>query len=118
MQNLSTQLNLAGLKHTRKLLKGQSGEVDCIIIPIEANKLFKGEKGLYLNLYHTAIKNPASGQTNTHLVKQNFTKEEYQALSEEEQKAIPIIGNSTVWEPKNNDAPLTEPIGEEDDLPF
>jgi len=118
MSNFSTQLNLAELKHTRKLLKGTSGEIDCLIIPINENNLFKGEKGLYLNLYHIELKNPKEGQKNTHLVKQSLPKELYEKMTDEAKKEMPILGNSTVWTPTSNDAPLAEPIAEEDDLPF
>ncbi|MBS3993158.1 MAG: hypothetical protein KGZ87_05535 [Bacteroidetes bacterium] len=117
MSNFSTKLNLASLKHTRKLLKGQSGEIDCLIIPIDANNLYRGEKGLYLDLYHIQLKNPIEGQ-NTHLVKQNLPKELYEQMSEAERMAMPILGNSTVWVPQSNEAPLAEAIGEDDDLPF
>ena len=118
MSNFSTKLNLASLKHTRKLLKGTSGEIDCLIIPINENNLFKGEKGLYLDLYHIELKNPKEGQANTHLVKQNLPKELYEKMSEEAKMAMPILGNSTVWVPTSNETPLADPINEEDDLPF
>jgi hypothetical protein len=118
MSNFSTKLNLASLKHSRKLLKGASGEIDCLIIPINENNLFKGEKGLYLDLYHIELKNPKEGQTNTHLVKQNLPKEMYEKMSDEDKKAMPILGSSTVWTPTSNEAALVEAIGENDDLPF
>lgn len=118
MSNFSTKLNLASLKHTRKLLKGTSGDIDCLIIPINENNLFKGEKGLYLDLYHIELKNPKEGQKNTHLVKQNLPKELYEVMSDDDKKAMPIIGSSTVWTPASNEAALVPPIGEDDDLPF
>ncbi len=118
MSNFSTKLNLAVLKHSRRIIKGQSGDLDCIIIPIDANNLYKGEKGLYLDLYHIQLKNPAEGQSNTHLVKQNLPKELYETMSEEEKRAMPILGSSTVWISKSNEAELAEPSGEDDDLPF
>ena len=118
MSNFSTKLNLASLKHTRKLLKAKSGEIDCLIIPINENNLFKGEKGLYLDLYHIQLKNPKEGQTNTHLVKQNLPKELYEKMTDEQKKEMPIIGSSTVWVPTSNEAELAEPIDDEDDLPF
>lgn len=118
MSNFSTRINLATLKHSRKILKGQSGEVDCLIIPIKENNLFIGEKGLYLDLTHLEVKNPAEGQTDSHLVKQNLPKEIYETLSEEEKRALPILGNSKVWGSQQSEAKLAEPIGEHDDLPF
>ncbi len=118
MSNFSTKLNLASLIHSRKLLKGQSGEIDCLIIPINENNLFKGEKGLYLDLYHIQLKKPAENQTNTHLVKQSLPKELYETMTDEAKKAMPILGSSTVWTPTSNEAALVDAIGEDDDLPF
>ena len=121
MGNISTKLNLAGLKHSRMNMKGQSGMIDCIIIPIEANRLFKGEKGLYLDLTHIEIKDrskQATDQKDTHLIKQSFAKEVYEAMSEEERKSYPILGNSIVWGQNSNEPNLAPPIEEGDDLPF
>lgn len=118
MSNLTTKLNLAGLKHSRKLMKGQSGDIDCLIIPINENNLFIGEKGLYLDLQHHEIKNPAKDQTDSHLVKQSLPKEVYEKLTEDEKKAVPILGNTRTWVAQNNDAQLAEAQTEEDDLPF
>lgn len=118
MSNLSTKLNLAGLKHSRKLLTGQSGQIDCLIIPIKENHLFIGEKGLYLDLSHFEIKNPAADQKDSHLVKQSLPKEVYDAMSEDERKALPVLGNTRTWDNTLNEALLQDPIGEEDSLPF
>lgn len=121
MANISVKLNLAGLKHSRKLLKGQSGEIDCLIIPINENKLFKGEKGLYLDLTLIEIKDRSKqspDQKDTHLVKQSFTKEVYDAMSEEERKSYPILGNAILWSSNSNEPALAEPKEEDDDLPF
>ena len=118
MANFSTKINLAGLTHTRKILKGKSGDIDCLIIPINENNLYKGEKGLYLDLTHIEIKNPAEGQTDSHLVKQNLPKEVYEKLNDDEKKALPILGNSRIWTPQSNEATLAQPIGEFEDLPF
>lgn len=121
MGNISTKLNLAGLKHSRKLLSGKSGQVDCLIIPIVENKLFIGEKGLYLDLTHIEIKDrskQAPDQKDTHLIKQSFSKEVYEAMTEEERKSYPILGNSILWTSNQNEPELSAPIEEHDDLPF
>lgn len=120
MGNISTKLNLAGLKHTRKKLKAQSGEVDCIIIPVDQNHLYKGEKGLYLDLTHIELKNRRFDSKDTHLVKQSLPKEVYNKMSEEEKKATPILGNSILWASSfsSNESALSDPIGDDDDLPF
>ena len=121
MANISVKLNLAGLKHTRKVLKGNSGDIDCIIIPIDKNNLYRGEKGLYLDLTCIEIKDrskQAPDQKDTHLVKQAFAKEVYEAMTDEEKKAMPILGNAILWSSNKNEIPLAEPIEEHDDLPF
>lgn len=91
MSNFTTKLNLAGLKHSRKLLKGESGQIDCLIIPIKENQLFIGEKGLYLDLQHHEIKNPVEGQTDSHLVKQSLPKEVYDKMSDDERRAMTSV---------------------------
>lgn len=121
MSNISTKLNLAALKHSRMNMKGESGMVDCLIIPINANMLYKGEKGLYLDLTHLEIKDrskQAEGQKDTHLVKQSFPKDIYDAMSDEEKRAFPILGNTIVWGSNSNEPQLANPIEETDDLPF
>jgi len=121
MGNISIKINLAGLKYSRKLLKGQSGEIDCLIIPIHENRLFKGDKGLYLDLTCIEIKDrskQSADQKDTHLVKQSFDKAFYSALTEEQKRELPILGNAIVWASHYNEPQLTAPIAEHDDLPF
>lgn len=121
MANISVKLNLAGLNHSRKLLKGKSGEIDCLIIPINENKLYIGEKGLYLDLTCIEIKDRSKqqeGQKDTHLVKQSFDKEFYGSLSDEQKRELPILGNAILWVANNNEPTLAVPLAEEDDLPF
>ena len=123
MSNISVKLNLAGLTHSRKLMKGKTGDIDCLIIPIEQNKLYKGEKGLYLDLTLIEIKDRSKqspDQKDTHLVKQSFSKEVYDAMSEEERKSYPIRGNAIYWGSfsNSNEPALAEPQEEDDDLPF
>ena len=119
--NISTKLNLAALKHSRMNMKGVSGMVDCLIIPIEANMLYKGEKGLYLDLTHLEIKDrskQSEGQKDTHLVKQSFLKDVYEKMTDEEKRAFPILGSTIVWAKNSNESQLANSIEETDDLPF
>ena len=116
--NISGKINLAMLKGSVKKLKGKSGEEDCLIIPIKLNHLFKGEKGVYLDIIAFELENKKNDSKDTHLVKQSFSKEVRASMNEEELKAMPILGNLTVWgephtepEPQmnmntNNDDPL------------
>lgn len=122
--NITTKLNLSGLKSVIKPQTRKDGTVtDCLVIPIAENNLFKGEKGVYLDLTHIPLKEPGKdGRKDTHLVKQNLPKEVYEAMSEEERKETPILGNTIVWAGGASNhignAPAPVEQGEDDDLPF
>lgn len=124
MSNISIKLNLAALKAVRRTEKGTSGPVDCLIIPIENNYLFKGKEGaLYLDLTAFELKEKKEDRKDTHLIKQSFPTEVFKAMTDEQKKATPILGNATVWSgersPNGSSAPQGAPvIGELDDLPF
>lgn len=122
MANISVKLNLAGLKHTVKKMKGQSAdEIECLVIPIDLNKLYRGEKGLYLDLTLIEIKDrskQAPDQKDTHLVKQSFTKEYYESLTEDQRKEFPILGNAILWSANSNEPALEKTQEEDDNLPF
>ena len=95
--NISGKINLAMLKGSIKSLNGKSGLIECLVIPIGVNHLFKGEKGVYLDIIAFELEKKNADQKDTHLVKQSFSKDVREAMSEEESKALPIIGNLTVW---------------------
>jgi len=46
---------------------GETGPVECVIIPIEANHLFRGNSGIYLDMTAFELKEPKDNQT--HLIK-------------------------------------------------
>jgi len=50
MSRISGKINLLNLHAVRKMMPGQLGQVECLVIPIEKNKLFIGEKGVYLDI--------------------------------------------------------------------
>lgn len=122
--NITTKLNLSGLKSVIKPQRFQDGSMqDCLVIPIDKNNLFKGEKGIYLELTHIPLKEPGKdGRKDTHLVKQNIPKEVYEAMTDEEKQATPIIGNTIVWAggASNHVGNAAAPVEqkEDDDLPF
>lgn len=96
--NISIKNNLLALEGATVMnIKGKNGEVKCIVIPIEMASLYHGEKGVYLDTTAIPLTNPREGSKDTHLVKQSFGKEKFNAMSEEEKKAIPILGNAIVW---------------------
>jgi hypothetical protein len=116
--NISTKINLAGLKHSVRTIKGKSGDLECLVIPIIANNLFKGEKGVYLDLTGFEIKNKVNDSKDTHLVKQSLPKEIYEKQTEEEKKAVPILGGHILWAGGSMGDSTLNTQAENDDLPF
>jgi hypothetical protein len=109
------------LKGAIKKMKAKSGEIECLVIPIAENNLFRGEKGIYLDLIAFELATKKEGSKDTHLVKQSFSKEVREKFTEEQLKQMPIIGNLSVWGVENSQSePITssQPIDENDDLPF
>lgn len=118
---ITGQLNFMNLKAAIRLLKGKDGGmIECVVLPIEANNLFKGEKGLYFKWIAFELSKPAEGSKDTHLIKQSFDKEKREEMGEEQIKALPIVGNLRVWEPREGGEPVSSmEMGFEDDgLPF
>ena len=74
MSTISTKINLCGLKHSVRKFKGQSGEIECLIIPIEVNNLFRGDKGVYLDLTGFEIKNKVNDSKDTIWLSKAFQK--------------------------------------------
>ena len=120
MGNISTKINLAGLKNAAIIKSGKNKDVDCILIPIAQNNLFKSEKGaVYLDLQGFEYKSQKEGSKDTHLVKQSLPKEVFDKMSDDEKKAMPILGNHIVWgqSGERTEAAATT-AASEDDLPF
>lgn len=121
-KNFSIRIDLKKLTQVAVTnMKGKNGDnVPVVIIPINPNGIFVGEKGTYLNLAAFEMSNPQFKQT--HIVKRSLTEEEQKSMSEEEKQAMPIIGNMTPIESKEaQPAPVTGCIASEeiqDDLPF
>ena len=122
MSTITTKLNLSQLKHVIQKKKVKSGEeIDCLVIPIELNNLFKSEKGnVYLDLIGFEIKEKKTDSKDTHLIKQFLPKSTYDGMTEDEKKEMKVIGNHVLWSAQEPDpnSPVSEPIDEDDDLPF
>jgi len=120
MSNISGKLNLMQLKAAIRKMNGANGPIDCIVIPIEANHLFRGEQGVYLDLIAFESKTKNEKIKDTHLVKQSLPKEILDAMTEDEKRSQPIIGNLRVWGEYQESAPQSDmTVGDEkDDLPF
>lgn len=93
MSNYSIKLDLLKLKGAGVTnIKGRTATKKCLVIPIEDARLFLGGKGVYLDL--SAWESREQGKYgDTHGVKQSFSKETLDAMSEEERKALPFLGN-------------------------
>lgn len=116
------KINLAGLIHVVQEKKGKSGNVKCLVIPIEQNHLFHSQDSgaVYLDLI--AFEMREAKDYGTHIVKQSLPKDVRDAMSEEDKKKQPILGNLLMGgdggaTPQNNNAADTV-LTEDDDLPF
>ena len=103
MANFNMKLDLSKLKNACvKELKGKSGEIKCLIIPIDENSLYVSEKtgSIYLDCECKEVQNPKYDQT--HYIKRRYTKEQYYQMDAEDRKNIPIIGNLSPMKEWNN----------------
>ena len=124
MANFSIKTDLLKLKGSFLTnLKGKTATKRCLVIPIDDSNLFVGEKGVYLNL--TAIEMREERYGDTHVLKQSLPKDVYQAMTDEERNAQPILGSLKPLEPapakqrqvtQTTDAATA--VEEPDDLPF
>lgn len=120
MSRISGKINLLQLHVIRKMINGQAGLVECLVIPIEKNKLFIGEKGVYLDLIAFEIEKPKEDSKDTHLVKQSFSKEVRERMTDEQLKSMPILGNLQVWGERTESTPTSSIVVQDEisDLPF
>jgi len=118
---------LTRFKSAIKQIKGKSGMVDCLIIPLKENHLKADDKGnIYVNISGGFSEKMSNA---THWIKQSLKKEEYDKLSDEQKKEMPFLGSLTIKENIYQDAPETSAdlsnapdisdLGDDgDDLPF
>lgn len=116
---ITLKINLRQLHHA--LMTTPKGN-KAIVLPIKENNLFEGEKGVYLDIIGFKLKNPEQGK-DTHLLKQSFSKKVREAMTEDQQNAIPIIGNARIStsgysEPEPNDMNNGAVADGVDGLPF
>ena len=117
MSNISGKLNLRQLPS--QLI--EKGGKDYLIIPVKEANLYKGEKGIYLDFQGWAFENKQENSKDTHIVKQSLPKKVYEAMNEEQRRAMPIIGTLIDWGGSSrgeSDAVESEGTLEMDDLPF
>lgn len=133
--NFSININLSKLPGAKLLNVRQGKDSDpqeCIVIPVKDAQLFKGKKGVYMDLIGIELHNPQYKQT--HFLKQNLEREIYEKMTDDQRKAMPIIGNmrplgGETIEPEDtvdvvgeyvSYEEVTDPLDsdESDDLPF
>lgn len=122
MGNLSLKINLAALKNAAIITSGKNKDVDCILIPIEQNHLFRSEKGaVYLDVIGFETAPEKRKGKDTHMAKQSLDKKVLDAMSEEEKKAMPILGNFIDWDQAGGGERVeigAKPVDDLSDLPF
>lgn len=101
-------------------IKGKTDTKRCVIIPINDAHLFAGEKGIYLNMQALEFTNGGK-YGDSHLIKQEFQRGVYQAMSDEDKKKLAILGNMKAFqvdrpETVHEQIDMQEEGGE--DLPF
>ena len=93
MSNYNFKLDLSKFEGFGKVtLTGKSGQAKrCIVIPIEGNSVFEGEKGTYIDLVCFETPNSEYG---SHMVTLSKTKEEQEHEKQTgERIRKPIVGN-------------------------
>lgn len=78
-------------------ITGKAGPVQCLVIPVEMAGLFKGENAVYMDSTAIPLTTLKEGKKDTHIIKQAIEKTKFAAMTDDEKKAIPIMGNAIVW---------------------
>lgn len=120
MARITGKINLMNLHASVKKMSAKSGDIECLIIPIAKNNLFRGDKGIYLDLVAFDLKTPDEKGGDTHLLKQSFSKEVLEKMSDEEKRSLPILGRLHAWGERTEAESVSsaEVLDEDDDLPF
>lgn len=103
MSNFNFKLDLSKFNGFGKVtLTGKSGQAKrCIVIPIEGNSVFEGEKGTYIDLVCFETPNSEYG---SHMVTLSKTKEEQEHEKQTgERIRKPIVGNLKPFGNKQSD---------------
>ena len=123
MANFSIKLDLQKLNGAFVTnLQGKAATKTCLCIPIEDAALFLGKQGVYLDL--TAVELREQKYDDTHCIKQQVSKDRYQQMTDEQRKAMPILGGLHALQSRQdnnyqqvNTTTVAQPEQDED-LPF
>ena len=117
MSNQGIKVNLLKLQGSFVTnLKGKTETKRCLVIPVDDARLYVGQKGCYLNM--TAIEMQNSQYGDTHCIKQNLDRAVYEAMTEEQRNAMPIIGSMRPLEKPQATLDTAYMVESDEDLPF
>ena len=112
MANFGIRIDLLKIRGAfMRNLKGQTATKRCLIIPVDdCDGVFLGEKGCYLNLTAIEMQNPQFNDT--HCIKPDIPKEQREAMTTEEQRAIPAFefGRNRAKSPSSSTSPSESPL--------
>lgn len=101
-------------------IKGKTATKQCLCIPIAESGLFLGKQGCYLNLTAIEMQNPQ--YNDTHCIKPDIPRDKREAMTKDEQNAIPIVGGLHAIEIKQPTMQVNGTMGADafadEDLPF
>lgn len=103
---ITGKINLASLEHAIVPMKSKTGEsIDCLVIPIKKNNLFKSEKGnVYLDFAAFEVAPEKRKGEDTHLIVQSFDKAKREAMKAAGEQSA-ILGNLRASEYSSEAAP-------------
>ena len=121
MNKCSASINLLALKNVKMEVKGKSGMVKGIFIPIEINHLEVRDKDKTpkLNIKFNIVPTPDKDQDG--FIAQQGLKKWSEMTDQEKEVKLPILGNIKEWgasDGVNNQVSTETFTPESDDLPF
>ena len=104
-------------------IKGKAETKACLCIPLDSPDLYSGERGVYLDLTAWETQNNQYGDT--HMLRVRVSKDRYNAMSDEERRGLPIVGNMRPVQSGVEQQAAAQPAATaarmddgDDDLPF
>lgn len=104
-------------------IQGNTTAKACLCIPLDSEDIFAGDKGVYLDL--NAYETQQSQYGDTHMLRVRLNKERYNTLTEEQRRAVPIVGNMRPMQGEVERQAEAAPMAvaaklndEDDDLPY
>lgn len=115
MSNFSQKINLMKIGGSLMCDLQFGDKIEkCYVVKLDESGMFYNDKSVYLEA--TAWENKQPGQYgDTHGIKQKVKKETFQAMTDEQRKAMPYIGNMRPLQQQDNAQQPTQP---DNNLPY